>query len=191
MAVVKAIDGKIVEGPMSCPKSITTDEGRTILGFNKMTDDQRRLFNYYPVKYPDAGRFQTYDELTFENEEATYSLKYIEVDQIKFQLHEERKQRRIEKEVEGFIFRDHLVASDRDSVMRINNAATAAMTVGPSFSTVWECADNYNMELDQEGVLQMQVALAMHGQACHDWSKQKEIEINEAETPEQLSQIEF
>jgi hypothetical protein len=190
MSVAKVVNGEIVSGPMACPKNLLLEDGRSILGFNKMTDEQRRLFDYYPVIYPNIGRFQTYGGIYFDNDAVRYKAVFIEVDQIKQQLHEERRQKRTEKEVSGFEFDGHPIASDRDSIMRINNAATAAI-ISPEFYTIWECDDNFEMPLNKESMLALQLALTKHGEECHDWSKQKEAEINEAETPEQLSQIEF
>jgi hypothetical protein len=89
------------------------------------------------------------------------------------ELHDARRDARTVAETSGFVYNGHPLDSDRDSILRITNAATTALTanlVGASFATEWHCADGYNMPLDASGVLAMQGALAAHGQACHDRS---------------------
>jgi hypothetical protein len=87
--------------------------------------------------------------------------------------HKQRREERTRAETNGFIFNGHLFDSDRDSILRIANAATTALTanlIGTPFATEWHCADGYDMPLDAAGVMAMQGALAAHGQACHDRS---------------------
>jgi hypothetical protein len=91
----------------------------------------------------------------------------------RLELHTARRAARTAAETGGFIFNGHLFDSDRDSILRIANAATTALTanlVGAPFATEWHCADGYDMPLDAAGVMSMQGALAAHGQACHDRS---------------------
>jgi hypothetical protein len=91
----------------------------------------------------------------------------------RIRLHENRRQARTRAETGGFFFNGHPFDSDRDSILRIANAATTALTanlVGAPFATEWHCADGYDMPLDAAGVMAMQGALAAHGQACHDRS---------------------
>jgi len=85
-------------------------------------------------------------------------------------LHAARRAARTNAETGGFVFADHAVDSDRDSILRIGNAATTALTASISqapFATVWTCADEYQMELDAAGVMALQAALSAHGIACH------------------------
>jgi hypothetical protein len=92
---------------------------------------------------------------------------------IRERLHAARREARTRAETSGFIFNGHPFDSDRDSILRIANAATTALTanlVGAPFATAWHCADGYDMPLDAAGVMAMQGALAAHGQACHDRS---------------------
>jgi hypothetical protein len=91
----------------------------------------------------------------------------------RLELHKARRAARTRAETAGFIFDNHPFDSDRDSILRIANAATTALTatlVMAPFATEWHCADGYDMPLDAAGVLAMQGALAAHGQACHDRS---------------------
>lgn len=88
-------------------------------------------------------------------------------------LHEARRAARTAAETAGFWFAGHPVDSDRDSILRISNAAvtaiTATLTAAP-FATVWKCGDDYEMALDAAGVMALQASLAAHGQACHNRS---------------------
>ena len=88
MAVAKVINGEIVEGPMMCPKSLRTEDGRVILGFDKMSVEQHKLFNYYPVEYPQASPYQRYGEKYFDGDKVTFHLDYIPIEQIKEQMHD-------------------------------------------------------------------------------------------------------
>ena len=91
----------------------------------------------------------------------------------RLELHKARRAARTAAETGGFIFDGHPFDSDRDSILRIANAATTALTatlVMAPFATEWHCADGYDMPLDAAGVMSMQSALAAHGQACHDRS---------------------
>ncbi len=98
--------------------------------------------------------------------------------------HNQRREVRTRAETSGFLFNGHLLDSDRDSILRIVNAAAAASTAlmtGADFSTTWSCADGYQMPLDAQGVLTMQAALAHHGQACHNRNMALKGEIEAAE----------
>jgi carotenoid cleavage dioxygenase-like enzyme len=89
------------------------------------------------------------------------------------ELHVARREARTVAETGGFTFSGHPVDSDRDSILRINNAATTAITASLTaspFATVWKCGDDYEMSLDAAGVMALQAALSAHGQACHDRS---------------------
>ncbi len=86
------------------------------------------------------------------------------------ELHQLRQFFRTQAETGGFVFNGHPIDSDRDSILRIGNAATTALTAqltGTSFSTEWACADEYQMPLDAAGVMALQAALSAHGLACH------------------------
>lgn len=85
-------------------------------------------------------------------------------------LHVKRHEARTKAETSGFVFNGHPVDSDRDSILRIGNAATTALTASLSsvpFCTTWTCADEYQMDLDAAGVMALQAALSAHGLACH------------------------
>ena len=85
-------------------------------------------------------------------------------------LHKARRTARTQAETGGFVFNGHPIDSDRDSILRIGNAATTALTASLAqapFRTVWTCADEYQMELDAAGVMALQAALSAHGLACH------------------------
>jgi hypothetical protein len=92
---------------------------------------------------------------------------------IRERLNAARRAARTAAETSGFVYNGHPFDSDRDSILRIANAATTALTatlLEAPFATAWHCADGYDMPLDAAGVMAMQGALAAHGQACHDRS---------------------
>jgi hypothetical protein len=89
---------------------------------------------------------------------------------LRYPLHRQRHAARTKAETGGFIFNGHPIDSDRDSILRIGNAATTALTsqlTGTPFATTWTCADEYQMSLDAAGVMALQAALSAHGLACH------------------------
>jgi hypothetical protein len=91
----------------------------------------------------------------------------------RLELHTARRAARTRAETVGFSYNGHPFDSDRDSILRIANAATTALTatlLEAPFATEWHCADGYDMPMDAAGVMAMQGALAAHGQACHDRS---------------------
>jgi hypothetical protein len=111
---------------------------------------------------------------------------------LKTQAHKLRRERRTQAELAGFTHNDHPLDSDRDSILRIANAAASALTatiLSQPWGTVWRCADEYNMPLDGPGMLAMQASLALHGQACHTASQNISIDIDAAETIEALEAI--
>jgi hypothetical protein len=111
---------------------------------------------------------------------------------LKTQAHNLRRERRTQAELAGFTHNGHPLDSDRDSILRIANAAASALTatiLSQSWETVWRCADEYNMPLDGPGMLSMQASLALHGQACHTASQNISIDIDAAETIEALEAI--
>jgi hypothetical protein len=124
--------------------------------------------------YPGVGFVLTGEEITLWQSDLprpTAADLAAAVDPLRrLELHAARRAARTAAETSGFIFNGHLFDSDRDSILRIANAATTALTaslVGAPFATEWHCADGYNMPLDAAGVMSMQGALAAHGQACH------------------------
>jgi hypothetical protein len=102
---------------------------------------------------------------------------------IRARLHQERRDARTRDEMSGFMFNGHPLDSDRDSILRIVNAAATALTaviLNQPYAVEWMCADNYEMPLDAHGVLGMQAALAAHGAACHTASQDLKARVDEA-----------
>lgn len=93
----------------------------------------------------------------------------------KDQTHEQRRVLRTEAELGGFTHDNHRFDSDRDSILRITNAAQAATVASMlqmPFATVWTCADGYQYEVpDAATMLSIHGALVTHGQACHSYSQ--------------------
>jgi hypothetical protein len=136
-----------------------------------------KTFNLIKYLYPDAEFALTGDQITLWQSDrpqpTAADLIAAVVPLRRLELHAARRAARTAAETGGFIFNGHPFDSDRDSILRIANAATTALTanlVGAPFATAWHCADGYDMPLDAAGVMAMQGALAAHGQACHDRS---------------------
>ena len=93
---------------------------------------------------------------------------------VRNRLHEQRHNARTDAEMAGFIFQDKRIDSDRDSILRITQAAllaSQALAAEQPFGVVWICADDSVLELDAGGMLGMQQALTLHGLACHNRSQ--------------------
>jgi hypothetical protein len=107
----------------------------------------------------------------------------IAIEVLREQAHALRRERRTQAELAGFSHAGHPLDSDRDSILRIANAAASAISsiIGQQpWATVWRCADEYNLPLDAPGMLAMQGALALHGQACHTVSQAIGAEVDAA-----------
>lgn len=94
-----------------------------------------------------------------------------ELARVREQLHEQRRNARTAAEMAGFIFQDKRIDSDRDSILRITQAAlmaSQAIAADQPFGVEWVCADDSVLGLDAAGMLGMQQALTLHGQACHN-----------------------
>jgi hypothetical protein len=93
----------------------------------------------------------------------------------KDRAHARRRALRTEAELGGFTHGGHRFDSDRDSILRIANAAQAATVASMlqmPFATVWTCADGYQYDVpDAATMLAIHGALVAHGQACHSYSQ--------------------
>lgn len=122
----------------------------------------------------------------------TYTVTYKPIQDLKAAAHDLRRARRTEAELAGFEFAGHPIDSDRDSILRIANAAASAISAiltQQPWATAWRCADEHDLPLDASGMLGLQAALAAHGQACHTTSTAIGAEIEAAEMAEQVSAI--
>lgn len=89
-------------------------------------------------------------------------------------LHARRRARRTQAETGGFTFGARRIDSDRDSVLRLTQAAlvaSQALAADQPFAVEWVCADDSVLPLDAAGMLAMQAALTAHGLACHNRSQ--------------------
>lgn len=108
------------------------------------------------------------------------------------QAHAQRRARRTQAELAGFSHQGHPLDSDRDSILRIANAAASALSAiltQQPWATTWRCADETDLPLDAPGMLALQGALAYHGQACHSASQAIAADIDAATTVEQVEAI--
>jgi hypothetical protein len=122
----------------------------------------------------------------------TYTVSYKPLQELKATAHNMRRARRTEAELAGFEFAGHPLDSDRDSILRIANAAASAISsilTQQPWATAWRCKDEHDLPIDAIGMLGLQAALAAHGQACHTTSTTIGAEIEAAETAEQVSAI--
>lgn len=113
-----------------------------------------------------------------------------ELDQVRQQLHEQRRNARTSAEMAGFLFQDKRIDSDRDSILRITQAALLAsqsIEAEQPFGVEWVCADDSVLELDAAGMLAMQQALTFHGLACHNRSQALRTLIDGATDGQSLS----
>ena len=116
------------------------------------------------------------------------------LEEVREELHARRKAQRTAEEVAGFTYREHRVDSDRDSILRITQAAAVAMQAlqaGGEHAVAWTCADGSELPLDAPGVIGLQQALAAHGAACHARSQALKAEIEAAETLTGLAAIDI
>jgi hypothetical protein len=116
----------------------------------------------------------------------------VSIEALRFAAHALRSERRTQAELAGFTYASHTLDSDRDSILRIANAAASAISsiIGQQpWGVLWRCADEVDMPLDASGMLALQGALALHGQACHTVSQEIGAEIEAAETAYAVDQI--
>jgi hypothetical protein len=114
------------------------------------------------------------------------------LDEIKAAAKSRVGERRLRAETGGFVYAEKTIDSDRDSILRITSAATTAATmrsVGAEFSVEWTCADNTALALDAQGLAGMQVALAMHGHACHLRARALKDQIEAATSLAEIAQV--
>ena len=97
---------------------------------------------------------------------------------------------RVYHELGGFAYNGHSFESDRDSILRISNAALSAAN-NPEFSVFWNDSDNVPVQLDQASMLGMQAALVAHGEACFLHAQQLKAQIEAAETTADLAAIDL
>lgn len=106
------------------------------------------------------------------------------------QLHRDRRARRTQAETGGFTFGARRIDSDRDSVLRLTQAAlvaSQALAADQPFAVEWVCADDSVLPLDAAGMLAMQAAITAHGLACHNRSQALRTLIDGATDGQSLS----
>jgi hypothetical protein len=104
-------------------------------------------------------------------------------DNVRAELHARRKRVRTDEETAGFTYRGQPIDSDRDSILRLTQAAAVAMQAlssGAEYAVAWSGADGVDLPLDAAGVIGLQQALAAHGAACHDRSQARKARIDAA-----------
>jgi hypothetical protein len=168
-----------------------------------LTQDQLAAQGWLPLIYDPEGAPLGYADPVEENRDGyqvavAYALGTEQertdaaLAAIRTQAHYLRRARRTEAELAGFNFSGHPLDSDRDSILRIANAAASAISsilTQQPWATAWRCKDEHDLPLDATGMLGLQAALAQHGQACHTASTTIGAEIDAAETQEEVAAI--
>lgn len=157
-----------------------------------LTPEQLASQGWLPLLYDPPGALLGYaDPVQVGQAAIAYALATPEqeaahkVANAKTLAHDLRRARRIEAELAGFHFAGHPIDSDRDSILRIANAAASAISAllnQRPWATAWRCADEHDLLLDAAGMLALQGALAMHGQQCHATSTAIAAQIEAADS---------
>lgn len=92
------------------------------------------------------------------------------------------KSTRDAKEQGVFTYNSWRFDADPISVARINGVsitAKNALDAGTAFSVSWTDADNQSRELDASMILDMQQALVVHADACHQAAKAIKVDVSD------------
>lgn len=84
-----------------------------------------------------------------------------------------------------------IVDSDPDSQRKINGAVTMALIQGDSFSIDWKMKDNSVVTHNRQEIMDMGLAVGQHVSACQARKNELDIQIDAAETEEQLNSIDI
>ena len=141
-----------------------------------------------PTDIPEMISFQTIVEQFPEQDEngvwrQVWSISEIPLEQAKIKVARQRKQKRVEKELSGFVYNGIPIDSDRDSILRMTStqlsALTAIITDSP-FEVNWVCADDSIMTMNAIEFLSFFNAFVQHGLNCHNRSQELKNEIENA-----------
>jgi len=69
-------------------------------------------------------------------------------------------------ETGGYSFNGHPISTDRASQSKIGNVTIAANAIGPSFSTMWKCADGTFLSLNHDDAVSMASAIMAFVSNC-------------------------
>lgn len=118
--------------------------------------------------------------------------KYL--DDVKENKRTEINHERTEAELSGFTYQGHIFDSDRDSILRISNAAQAAqmsLSTGDTFRVDWTLKDNRQIALDAITMIKVQLAMVAHIDQCHEQARFLKAEIEKAETIDAVLAIQW
>lgn len=137
--------------------------------------------------YWDGKRFISIGEAPSPNHKFNYDLKdWIDprtLDEIKAHKWAEIKSRRDSLEFGGFEFEGNIYDSDQVSQGRIMGAAVAGV------DQIWTLADNTTIDLSASQLQQLYAALQAHTANAHERGRIARQSIHEAETKEQVEEI--
>lgn len=143
-------------------------------------------------EYTDQKPIHTYQK--FDEKQKLWTDDELKIDQLKEAKRQEINEARTNAELEGFTFNGKPFDSDRDSISRIGNAATAAQSallMKQPFQVDWVTKDNESMQLDAQGILMMHGALVQHVDQANAKAQSIKKKINSATTIAELLEIKW
>ncbi|EGO65090.1 DUF4376 domain-containing protein [Acetonema longum] len=114
------------------------------------------------------------------------------LDKLKIQSWERIKEKRDMLEQSGVPYMGKVLDSNSLSVQRIAvavQAAQAAITAEQDFSLDWTCADNTVLTMTAQEAIGISVTLAQHANTLHQIARNLRLQIDAAETAEELGKI--
>lgn len=116
------------------------------------------------------------------------------LDDLKAAKREEINKARDAAEQGGFEYMGKVFDSDPVSCQRISCAAQAMQAVvvaegQPEPTITWTCQDNSTIDLTPAELMGLVQALAMHSNSCHEKATALKLQIEAAETAEEIDQI--
>lgn len=136
----------------------------------------------------------SYEEETYTEEVLVRYYQLVErqapsLDELKELKREEINKARDEAEQGGFEYMGKVFDSDQVSCIRISSAAQAMQYADDNATITWTCQDNSTIDLNKEQLSGLVVALAQWSNECHQKATELKVQIDLAETAEELEAI--
>lgn len=129
-----------------------------------------------------AGKYGTVVEFT---------LPVMHVENIIANIVSKINNKRDELESSGFVYNGKIFQSNQLSVIRINNTALVAITAGSNFTIKWTAADNSEMEMNAQQILEFQKALVVHADQLHEYAKSLKTLVSAAATVDEVNSVDI
>lgn len=150
--------------------------------YNAYTQFVREL----PPMLTDKGFYQqAWEVVEIERTAEEYSALLASLKEQKVKAVAEARRRTMDG---GYIYNDVLWDSDANARIAYSELAMR-FQAEPGFTTQWKASDGHWVEMNRELFQNVYAAGASYVQACFAWQKQKEAEISECATFEQLEQV--